>query len=159
MGIPKTSNEDTDKISNAIVKKISADNDIDQTDRSHRVGLKKGRGCAPNHRKVHIILCQGRTHIEQKEAIATVSGDKLFPFLNWPLRPAGWSKDRPFVHRTFINDNLTKAGSRHQSTLSEESRQDQGCVVGWGDRISVCVKCNDKILSVTNIKDLSVFNA
>ena len=109
MGIPKTSNEDTDKISNAIVKKISADNDIDQTDRSHRVGLKKGRGCAPNHRKVHIILCQGRTHIEQKEAIATVSGDKLFPFLNWPLRPAGWNNDRPFVHRIFISDDLTKA--------------------------------------------------
>ena len=94
-----------------------------------------------------------------RRKLATINADKLFPSLNWPLRPAGWSKDRPFVHRTFINDNLTKAGSRHQSTLSEESRQDQGCVVGWGDRISVCVKCNDKILSVTNIKDLSVFNA
>jgi len=39
MGIPETSNEDTDKITIAIAKKIGAEIDIDQTDRSHRVGL------------------------------------------------------------------------------------------------------------------------
>ena len=73
MGIPETSNEDTDKITIAIAKKIGAETDIDQIDRSHRVGIKikiikKGGGCAPYHREVHIIPCQGRTHIEQKEA-------------------------------------------------------------------------------------------
>ena len=39
MGIPETSNEDTDKITIAIAKKIGAEINIDQTDRSHRVGL------------------------------------------------------------------------------------------------------------------------
>ena len=39
MGIPETSNEDTDKITIAIAKKIGAEIDIDQTDLSHRVGL------------------------------------------------------------------------------------------------------------------------
>ena len=39
MVIPETSNEDTDKITIAIAKKIGAEIDIDQTDRSHRVGL------------------------------------------------------------------------------------------------------------------------
>ena len=67
MGIPETSNEDADKITIAIAKKIGAEIDMDQIDRSHRVGLK-GRGRAPYHREVHIIPCQGRTHIKQKEA-------------------------------------------------------------------------------------------
>ena len=102
MGIPETSNEDTDKITIVIAKKISAEIDIDQIDRSHRVGLKK-----PYHHEVHIMLCQGRTRIEQKEA--TVSADRLFLSLNWPLWPASWNKDRPFVHRVFINDDLIKA--------------------------------------------------
>ena len=35
-GIPETSNEDTDKIAIAIAKKISAEIDVDQIDRSHR---------------------------------------------------------------------------------------------------------------------------
>ena len=41
MGIPETSNEDTDKITIAIAKKIGAETDIDQIDRSHPVGKKK----------------------------------------------------------------------------------------------------------------------
>ena len=64
MGIRETSNEDTDKITIAIAKKI----DIDQIDRSHRVSLKKDGGARPIIREVHIIPCHGRTHIEQKEA-------------------------------------------------------------------------------------------
>lgn len=43
MGIRETSNEDTDKITIAIAKKI----DIDQIDRSHRVSLKKDGGARP----------------------------------------------------------------------------------------------------------------
>ena len=47
MGIPETSNEDTDKITIAIAKRIGAEIDIDQIDRSHRVGLKKDGGARP----------------------------------------------------------------------------------------------------------------
>ena len=108
MGIPKTSNEDTDKITTAIAKKISAEIDIDQADRRHRVGLKKDGDARPIIVKF-TSYCAKAELTSNRRKLATVSGDKLFPFLNWPLRPAGWNRDRPFVHRIFINDDLTKA--------------------------------------------------
>ena len=107
MGIPQTSNEDTDKITTAIAKKISAEIDIDQTDRSHRVGLKKDGDARPVIVKF-TSYCAKVELTSNRRKLATVSGDKLFPFLNWPLRPAGWNRDRPFVHGIFINDDLTK---------------------------------------------------
>ena len=111
MGIPETSNEDTDKITIAIAKKIGAETDIDHIDRSHRVGffffLKEG-GARPIIVKFTSYRAKAEL-ISNRRKLATVSADKLFPSLNWPLRPAGWNKDRPFVHRVFINDDPTKA--------------------------------------------------
>ena len=105
------------------------------------------------------LYCAMAKHTLNRRKLATVSAHKLFPSLNWPLPPAGWSKDRPFVQCIFINDDLTKAGSHCQSTLSEASRQVQGHVVVCGGIISVYVSNDNKILSVTNIEDLGVFSA
>ena len=73
--------------------------------------------------------------------------------------PASWNKDRPFVHRVFINDDLTKA--RAAATTRARSLKKAGKIKDvWLRGGTVCVKCNDdKILSVTNIEDLGVFNA
>ena len=158
MGIPETSNEDADKITIAIAKKIGAEIDIDQIDRSHRVGLKKDGGARP----IIVKFTSYRAKAEltsNRRKLATVSADKLFPSLNWPLRPAGWNKDRPFVHRVFINDDLTKA--RAAAAARARSLKKAGKIKDvWLRGGTVCVKCNDdKILSVTNIEDLGVFNS
>ena len=158
MGIPETSNEDTDKITIAIAKKIGAEIDIDQIDRSHRVGLKKDGGARP----IIVKFTSYRAKAEltsNRRKLATVGADKLFPSLNWPLRPAGWNKNRPFVHRVFINEDLTKA--RAAAAARARSLKKAGKIKDvWLRGGTACVKCNDdKILSVTNIEDLGVFSA
>ena len=94
-----------------------------------------------------------------RRKLATVSADKLFPSLNWPLRPAGWNKDRPFVHSVFINDDFTKA--RAAAAARARSLKKAGKIKDvWLRGGAVCVRCNDdKILSVTNIEDLGVFSS
>ena len=156
MGIPETSNEDTDKITIAIAKKIGAEIYIDQIDRSHRVGVKK-KGARPIIVKCTSYRAKAEL-ISNRRKLATVSADNLFPSLNWSLRPAGWNKDRPFVHRVFINDDLTKA--RVAAAARARSLKKAGKIKDvWLRGGTVCVKCNDKILSVTNIEDLGVFNS
>ena len=63
------------------------------------------------------------------------------------------------VHRVFINDDLTKAraaaAARARSLKKSGKTKDV-----WLRGGTACVKCNDdKILSVTNIEDLGVFNS
>ena len=158
MGIPETSNEDIDKITIAIAKKIGAEIDIDQIDRSHRVGLKKDGGARP----IIVKFTSYRAKAEltsNRRKLATVSADKLFPSLNWPLRPAGWNKDRRFVHRVFINEDLTKARAAAAAARARSLKKAGKIKDVWLRGGTVCVKCNDdKILSVTNIEDLGVFN-
>ena len=75
-----------------------------------------------------------------RRKLVTVSADKLFPSLNWPLRPAGWIKNRPFVHRVFISDDLTKA--RAAAAARARSLKKEGKIKdvrlrggGGGDRV------------------------
>ena len=94
-----------------------------------------------------------------RRKLARVSADKLFLSLNWPLWPAGWNKDRPLVHRVFINDDLSKA--RAAAAARARSLKKAGKIKDvWLRGGTVCVKCNDdKILSIISIEDLGVFSA
>lgn len=154
-GIPESSNEDTDKLVMALVSAVGAEIKLG-IDRSHRVGVKKDGVPRPVIAKF-IAYGDKRALITSRTKLAKIGGDKIFPNLAWPLPPVGWSGPKPFSHRVFINDDLTK--TRAEAVGRARALKTSGKIKDvWDLNGKIFIKTkDDKVHIITKRADLAKF--
>ena len=120
-GIPETTDEDTDKIVMDVAKAVGVDLELDNIERSHRVGRKTEMGAAAA-RPILVKFASYRHKrrlITQKRKLTHADPKKIAPHAPWPT-PAQSSQQGS---RVYLNDDLTRARAEMAATAREKLKR------------------------------------
>ena len=125
-------------------------------DRTHRVGKKPG----PTDSYSRSIIVK-MTSYKYKEALikarrnlGSVDGSQLFGDLNWPCRPP--INGKPFVHRIYVNDDLTKLRAQ-VAAKARDLKKTKRIDDTWVRDGAIHIKKGASKFVFSNMKDLEMF--